>query len=245
MMSSLSALGHQVRVRDRGEEEWSRGVVKAIRPKLRVKTTDGRYAYVWDEVEAVQVDSGVRMEQKLFEYKNETRRLANLDRARKNWVLHLLSNGAANLKRIFDEIDVDKSEGIDQCELMRYFQKKGKSPLIEDSKHLFDEIDANGDGEISFEELRLWTERVAHGDARQLQEDQSAVRFFSATIRGHTPFTKGIHKFPQKSCGVAWRKGAAWHKTSAPTQVSAEQCSRSILTVITLCTWIPSTRSLE
>jgi Ca2+-binding EF-hand superfamily protein len=211
-------VGQEVLVRDRGEE-WRKGVVKTLQPELRAKVCGGRYAYMWDQMQPHVGLSSIRFTEKLFHPGEELRRI-KIERARSKWVFELFANNAKNLKQIFNQIDTDRSGSISQNEMLRYFQKTGKSSLIKDCLHLFKEIDANNDGELSYEELAAWlkiTHRAAVAEKREQDQMQSIERAASAT--SHQEFSKGLHCFPKKSCGAAWGKGATWHRTSAFTEI--------------------------
>jgi hypothetical protein len=121
--NSVYKVGQEVRVRDRGDAEWKRGFVSKIRPELRVKTSDSRYAYVWDEVKAwcAAGQSSIRT--------SEGRRQQKVAIARSKWIATVLERDASSLRRIFDDIDVDCNSLIDKMELRAYFHRKGNQVL--------------------------------------------------------------------------------------------------------------------
>jgi Ca2+-binding EF-hand superfamily protein len=107
---------------------------------------------------------------------------------------------------MFKAIDTNKSGTIDERELFRYFRKTGKSALVDESRHLFSEIDLNKDGEISLEELKTWLGM----DHRAANEEKRA-----ADQRRNSYDRAPSHTAAMKSMDSAVAYGSAWAKSGA------------------------------
>merc|ERR1719410_2189851 len=59
------------------------------------------------------------------------------------------------MKAIFDEFDEDEGGSIDAQELQNAMQKMGHNLSMQEVQDLILEIDANGDGEVDFEEFKV------------------------------------------------------------------------------------------
>lgn len=60
----------------------------------------------------------------------------------------------ANLKAVFDIFDADKSGYIDRDEMRRLMKKLAQDLNEEEISAIMEEVDTDGDGEISFEEFK-------------------------------------------------------------------------------------------
>lgn len=66
-----------------------------------------------------------------------------------------------NLRAVFDEIDEDNSGYLDIAELGTFLKKTtGKAPSANTLVHMINEVDQNGDGQVSFDEMLLFYQSI-------------------------------------------------------------------------------------
>jgi hypothetical protein len=136
----------------------------------------------------------------------EARRKEKMATAREKWISEMLADDGKALAKIFKAIDTDRSGTLSQKELFRYFDKTGKSALLEESKHLFQEMDADGDGEITIDELMTWL-KMDHGveNDKKKSEEKRRASHDRVDARAHKPLTKTL----DASVGGAWQMTGA------------------------------------
>ena len=102
---------------------------------------------------------------------NKKRRAHHIEIKDENFLFNKLK------KYQFKDLDVDENGTLDREELHEHFDKEGVDPEITDV--IFDNIDANGDGDISIKEWFQWQMKFKKADLAKLfpkeEEEQEQV----------------------------------------------------------------------
>jgi len=79
------------------------------------------------------------------------------------------------LKRVFEIYDADQSGAIDDEEIKRLLEAAGMDSTQEGIQEVFDQIDANNDGNLSFDEIWKWWTKNLHVDHQEICEHEMEI----------------------------------------------------------------------
>ena len=90
--------------------------------------------------------------------------------------VHLSKEMSDEILQLFREIDTDNSNSLTIDELVKALSKMGANPTSEEANRLFQELDRNGDGKISYNEFRIAMEEKIKKDILHLEGLLSDLR---------------------------------------------------------------------
>jgi len=146
-----------------------------------------------DVVKGQITEKSERNSHRLVELRRKSRELEQL-------VFGMGLRDVDKLRKIFDEIDEDKSGSIDCKELGQALVRTGKAPTREQVKRLLKKYDADGNGTLEFEEyqhmIANWDADIAEFDSER-ERLEAALAAAEPQSTGATRSRKNSRELPE------------------------------------------------